>query len=284
MKMPEGENNAISVATIEAGKDWTSVLPADLQTEEVLPNFQKFKPGDGESLIPVPQSLAKSYLESQKMLGKKGVIVPDEKASEEDWANFHKALGRPDKPEDYGFKKPDKLPEGMTFNEERTKAFAAAAHKLGLPKKAAEGLFSWWNEMEAANHEKFVKEANEQHVKATAEIKKEWGNDYDANLKKANEIITPLFGEDFNKLLLDTGFNNHPAVVRGMFKAAQMVSEHALAMEKSKGGGGEVVTMAQIVSMKTDPRYWDISRRDQHYVNQVDALVKKHAESRGAKA
>jgi len=264
--MAEGE----VVNSETQGNEFVNSLPEDVRTADALPSLSKFKDVG---------SLAKSYLEAEKMISRKGVIVPTERSTPDEWNNYYKALGRPDSIDGYELKKPDSLPEGMTYNEERTKQFAELAHKIGLSKTAVQEIAKWWDEGQRAEFEKLGKDANDYLTKSTAEMKKEWGKDYDANLKKADSVIVPIFGEDFQKMLIDTGLNNHPAMVKGMFKISQALGEHQLTK------GGDITTKDQyskegLVKMMNDPRYksMDPLVSDEGYRKQVAEYAQKLTE------
>lgn len=225
-------------------------------------------------------SVAKSWIEAQTVISKKGVILPAENATPEELGKFYNSLGRPEKAEGYELAKPE-LPEGMTYNEERATAFRTKAHELGLTQKQMQGLHDAWNELEKGEYEKQVQAVNDLTAKVTADFKKKWGNDYDSNLKKADAAIVSLFGEDFRQMLIETGLNNHPAVIDGMYKASQAISEDGFV-----GGAGvkptTTVTYADILSAKSDPKYYDIGQRDPAYVAKVEKMVNEYAAAQGA--
>ena len=261
-----GQGTGESGVTTSAGSlsegDWRSVLPPDLQQEKTL---EKFKGVDG---------LAKSYVELEKdasrLRNAKGVIVPGENAKPEDMDAFHKAIGRPDTPEDYGFTKPDNLPEGVVWDDERMAAYAKVFHANGIPKAAAHAIIQAHTEsviQEAAADEKAQKEFLEA---STVAIKKEWGKDFEANLAQSEAIIEKLFGSEFKSLLKSTGLGNHPAVVRGMFKASQMIGEHALSMGDGSQGTKPTHTREGLISMKMDPRYHQPGKKDPAYIKEVE--------------
>lgn len=261
-----GQGTGESGVTTSAGSlsegDWRSVLPPDLQQEKTL---EKFKGVDG---------LAKSYVELEKdasrLRNAKGVIVPGENAKPEDVDAFHKAIGRPDTPEDYGFTKPDNLPEGVVWDDERMAAYAKVFHANGIPKAAAHAIIQAHTEsviQEAAADEKAQKEFLEA---STVAIKKEWGKDFEANLAQAEAIIEKLFGSEFKSLLKSTGLGNHPAVVRGMFKASQMIGEHALSTGDGSQGTKPTHTREGLISMKMDPRYHQPGKKDPAYIKEVE--------------
>jgi hypothetical protein len=237
---------------------WRESLPPELKAEKSLESFKDVA------------GLAKSYVdnkrETSKLVNSKGIIVPGEKATPEEIAAFHKALGRPDTPDGYGLEKPD-LPEGMTYDEVRTKAFAEVAHKEGLTPKQLKALHTAWNEQAKAEFERQVKAVKEFTEKTTAEMKKEWGKDFEANLVTADAAIEKVFGPEFKKMLKDTGLANHPAIIKGMFKASQAIGEHALT---SRGAGNRdgsgPLSKSELRIRMNDPRYWDPSRRDNDFV------------------
>lgn len=82
------------------------------------------------------EDLFNQFANSQKLLGKKGVIVPGEKATPQEIAEFHKALGVPEKEEEYKFQ----MPEGVAADENEDKTLRTLMKKHGISKKAAEGL------------------------------------------------------------------------------------------------------------------------------------------------
>jgi hypothetical protein len=257
-------------ASGDATVTWRDALPPELKSEKSLERFKDVS------------EVAKSWIEAQKVISQKGVIVPGEKATPEEVAAFHKAIGRPDTPDGYQLKAPE-LPEGMTYDENRTKVFAAVAHKEGVSAKALSALHGAWNDMARAEYDANVKAVQEIQGKTTAEMKKEWGKDFDANLAKADEAIERVFGSEFKQMLKDTGLSNHPAVIKGMFKASQAIGEHALSRGGGDGAGKGTFTKAELTQKTNDPRYWDVARRDNNYVEEVNRYAEAlAAQSTGA--
>ena len=252
--------------------DWRESLSPELKA---LKTFEKFKD---------VESLAKSYVEAEKTVSRtlnaKGVLVPEHNAPPEKWDAYYKALGRPDKPEDYGLAKPE-LPEGMTYDEAKTKKFMEVAHKEGLTKKQLNAMHDAWNAMTREEFDVQDKAAKDFLAKATATMKKEWGPDFEPNLAKADAAIDQVFGPEFKKLLKDTGLCNHPDVIKGMFKASQAIGEHALKTGKALPKQTNI-TWEKLVSMKMDPRYCDPGRKDPAYIKEVEQANKEYAESLGA--
>lgn len=125
------------------------------------------------------QSLAKSYLETKKLVGQK-LGIPDANATPEAKAAFYKALGVPDKPEEYGFKKPDNLPEGVEYDEKDAAEWAGVFKELNVPASVANAL-----------RDRFVKQYIE-GVSKTAEAMKADQTTSDANF---DEVTKKTFGD-----------------------------------------------------------------------------------------
>jgi hypothetical protein len=60
------------------------------------------------------------------------VKIPGADAKPEDWEPIYKALGRPDNPDGYGLKALEKMPDGVSWDDNFAKEFQGVAHKLGL--------------------------------------------------------------------------------------------------------------------------------------------------------
>lgn len=74
---------------------------------------------------------------SQALIGKKH--IPDDTSKPEEWEDFFKRVGRPDKPEAYAFDDKD-LPADYKRDENFTNTMKAAMHKVGLSAKQAQAL------------------------------------------------------------------------------------------------------------------------------------------------
>lgn len=107
--------------------DWRKDWAPELKDNPALKDFK------------TPADLAKSYVETKKMVGQKTTGIPGKDATPEQIAEFRKAYGVPDKPEDYGFEPPKDLPEKLAalYNKEDSDKWAKRMHELGVPKEVA---------------------------------------------------------------------------------------------------------------------------------------------------
>ena len=81
-----------------------------------------------------PDAMAESYLNLEKTVGAKGVSVPGESATDEDWSNFYDQLGRPKEATDYTFAMPEGV-EAKPSDLAYQKAMAPALHEAGLTQR-----------------------------------------------------------------------------------------------------------------------------------------------------
>lgn len=160
----------------------------------------------GEAKI---DQLAISYANLEKAFSSKSQAPkkPAADASPEDqakyFADLRKFTGAPEKPEDYGLKAPDNLPEGVEWNAEFASKAAAIAHKYSAPPELLYELAALQNENVSgiiAKSESFVAaQFKEQVVDA---LTNEWGQDAVSNWQ-AIDRGTGIGGVD--KTALDPG-------------------------------------------------------------------------------
>ncbi|MBQ6352029.1 MAG: hypothetical protein IJJ28_02025, partial [Lentisphaeria bacterium] len=85
-------------------ENWREGLPESIRSEKCLDSIKTIG------------TLAQSYVHAQKSMGANKVAIPGENATPEEIDAFHKALGRPDKMEDYSTDKVE-LPEGIVLDD-----------------------------------------------------------------------------------------------------------------------------------------------------------------------
>ncbi len=272
--MEEGMQSQEQGSESQGGEsqDYRTQLPEDLRTP-----LEKF---------PDVEGLARGYIalekDASRLRNAKGIIKPGENATSEQIKEYHTALGVPDGPDGYELSAPE-LPEGMIFNEERVKKFAELAHKNGIPKQAFEAIVSAYNEDQIAEYKEMQKAQQKFYDDAVVALKTDWGEDYEPNLSKADSVVDKVFGPEFKKLVKETGMGNHPDFVKGMYALSQSIGERSLP-KPGAGKGNTTITWEKLVSMKMDPRYSEIGKRDPAYIKEVEAANREYAESLGAES
>lgn len=229
------------------GSDWRSSLPDELKAEKSLETFKD---------IP---SLAKSYVEAQKMIGG-SVRIPKEDAKPEEWDAFYKKLGRPDKVEDYNIAKPAEMPEGVVWNDDLTKWFTQTAHSTGLSKGQVQKIMKSWNDMELTKTHAAQKEMGQRLSK----IQEQWGDEFDGRVELGVRGIERLLPKEeaveFKALMDTTGMGNHPLVLKYAYLVGKMLQEDGYIIGDGRGGAlGVEGAKGKIAAINADTKhpYWD---------------------------
>lgn len=203
---------------------WTDRLPDDLkQHEATLGRFPNFV------------EMARSYVHARSKLGEKVAPPPAENATPEQVKAWRALVGAPETAEGYGIKKPDKLPDGVEWNDDLAKGFAAMAHKHHLPPAAVQEIMGWWTE-QSGNLAKAGREAAEAGLqtalkKQEDELRQAWGQNMDEKFGIAMRAARTF------------GLQGNPAdwtpkdIVMALEMAGRSISEDKLLKADGPGSG-----------------------------------------------
>lgn len=170
--------------------------------------------------------LAISYANLEKAFSSKSQAPkkPGADASPEDqakyFADLRKFTGAPEKPEDYGLKAPDKLPEGVEWNAELAGKAASIAHKYSVPPEALQELINLNNENISGLVEKSQAMQQEQVDAMVAELNAEWKDNAKDNWQRANRGAIAL-GVDLEA----SGLGNNPHFIRAALRFDEMIGD-----------------------------------------------------------
>jgi hypothetical protein len=198
---------AASIGSIET-------IPEDIRKD---PNISKYK---------TLEELAKGHLETIKLIGKKGVIIPGEGATQEEIDKFQIALGRPVKPEEYKFTPVENLHPDIKITPESENAYKGIAHKIGLSQAQADNLNKWFLETVSAG---LTVQANLEETamkEAETKLRQEWGANFDTNLALAKRLVDKFGGKEGTDAFGDLG--NNPAVLKILASIGKKLSEDSI--------------------------------------------------------
>jgi len=173
------------------GETWYKDMPEDMQAWEEVNKAEK------------PEDFYKYVTNMRSHLGQ-SIRIPGEDAGKEDWAAFHEkmqtkvpnlmakpdlsneesrnklygSLGRPEKAESYV------IPETENVDKAASERFKDIAHKIGLNQDQYNQVVE---EFTAANGT-LMMERDVAHKEAHAELKKDWGVDYNRRMSLATNI------------------------------------------------------------------------------------------------
>lgn len=128
-------------------------------------------------------------------------------------------------PEKYEFK----VPEGVQIDNAFVDVMTPVFKDLGLTQeqvnKLVEPYTKYGTELETkreADFQRWMKDSAESNIAAA---RKEWGNDFDGNLKVAQRGLARIFGAEGKRLLDETGLGNHPEFLKAFFAVGKMIQE-----------------------------------------------------------
>lgn len=246
----QAEQNAVlsgdpTPNTPNANVDWKANLPDELKADKSLENIKDI------------ESLAKSFVHAQKLVGADKIPVPNKFATEKDWDAVYEKLGRPKNSDGYKFN----LPEDQNVNQEALKTFADHAHKLGLLPNQADGVVKFYNEMISKELSEADQIALAQRTKAETELKTEWGQAYTTKVQAANNIVSEIFPQGFmNTNLADgTKLGDHPAVIKAFATLADKMGEDKIVQADGPAYMTPKQIEKEIANITADPKsaYWD---------------------------
>lgn len=175
---PEGSN------TPSGGEGGTPAVGADgkvdlssLLGEEYAGNksFEQFK----DSGV---QGLAKSYLDQQKYIGELNTKVENFKI--------------PENVADYGFTKPDNLPEGMEYSEEHAAAWAQKFQEAGVPPKMAQAIRNQFMEEMVALHQQQSGDSAEANARLDEQYTQHFGDNKLAAVERVKGVMEKVFPDE----------------------------------------------------------------------------------------
>jgi hypothetical protein len=170
--------------------------------------------------------LAISYANLEKAFSSKSQAPkkPGADASPEDQAKYYadlrKFTGAPEKPEDYGIKVPDNLPEGVEWNAELAGKAVGIAHKYGVPPEALHELINLNNENISSIVAKSESAQKEQVDAMVAELNAEWKDNAKDNWQRANRGAIAM-GVDLEA----SGLGNNPHFIRAALRFDEMIGD-----------------------------------------------------------
>jgi len=175
------------------------------------------------------EDLATSYVNLEKKIGEKGVIIPKEGAPQEEIDAYYKAIGRPEAPDGYKFDTPEGINKNIQITPELEGAYKDVAFKLGLTAEQAAGLRMYHLDSLSQQISTSEKAREDALLKAQTELRNEFGGKYDGMISTAVKVVDKFGGQEVKDLMNDSGLGNHPAVIKMMSKIGSKLSEDSIA-------------------------------------------------------
>lgn len=241
-----GGGGAATTQASPSTEPWQKVLPVEMQGAEMF------------KTIPDVPTLAKNYMNAQKLIGMKRVAIPGKDASPEQLNEFYSALGRPEAANKYTVPSVKPL-DGVVMDQASMDKARETFFKLGIPDSAQVGLLEFYINGLNETHTTVRKSMETQKAQGEEALRKDWGDKYDGNLTLAKNAMKEFITPD-SMAELEAGLGNNPAMVK-MFHSIGMKMMESTA---SRGAGGssngfqpgdQAQGLASIEEMKGDEQF-----------------------------
>ena len=247
---------------------WKDAISQEYRDDQ---NIQKFTEID---------ALAKSYINATKMIGQDKMVIPNNNSTDDQWNEVYEKLGRPESAEKYKLEaKSDVVP----MDEGAIKSFAEQSHKLGLNNKQAQGILEFYkNSMEGTAKQAQVDTETAQ-AQSAQELRQEWGRDFDAKIKQAGALAKANINADVLDMQLQNGtrLGDHPEIIKGFAKIANMMSEDKIIATESESVNTVKDLESEIASIMNNRAgpYWNKQHPDHDKLVQQVYTLREMANS-----
>ena len=270
------EEQQVAEAPVETGQapseDWKASLPEDIRDNQLIHNANSI------------ESLAKTAIHAQSMIGADKLAIPGKWANDDDWNTVYTKLGKPESADGYKLE----LKEGTQVDKDIEGWYRGLAHKAGLNDRQANTIFQEYltkeAEIAAANAPPSEEQLEIKRGEAELALKKEWGKAYDNKMKEARNVLEEFAPKDFDQLTTQEGLplGNDPVFIKTLANIGNYINSKLGEDQMIGGKEAQQYTPAdaekEIAALRGDPRdggpYWDKKHPD-HYrtVQQVQELM-----------
>ena len=237
-----------------ASADWKAGLSEELQRDPSIAH------------IPDVETMAKSYVNAQRMVGAEKIAIPGKHGTDEEWSQVYDKLGRPEAPDGYELEM-NNVPDGMAANPELIGWFQQTAHKVGLSPQQAQMLADEYNTMagvaEGSPDEAAI-EAEAREQEGVRELQREYGKAFDNKVDLAKAVLQEHGGGGLLELKLSDGraLGSHPDLVRTFVNIGDMMKsklgEDSIKGPKSDGSITPGDAQKELTKIQApDGPYWD---------------------------
>lgn len=188
---------------------WYDKLPDEFKGEESLKSITDFN------------SLVKSYVHAQKMVGAEKISVPGKHATDDDWKNVYTKLGLPKDLATYQVE----TPKDSKFDTEFLNSFKEIAHKNGILPKQASGLMGFFDSSIKAMEAKQEAQTKADVDTGISSLKNEWGAAFNDNINIARLAVNKLGNAELKDYLEKSGLGNNPMMIKLFSSVGKFLKE-----------------------------------------------------------
>ncbi len=191
---------------------WRDTLPEDIKADPSL------------STIPDVPTLAKNFLATKALTGKKAYDLPADDWKPEQWKAWHATVGVPETPDKYF------IPEAAALEKsgvpaEVLKSAHAKFHEAGLTPRQAKALVDWYVGDATKGQEMLSTTRAAEKAQTEAALKQEFGDKYEAKLGLVKSFLSQYGSPELLAWAEQTGAGNNAGFVKAMVKAGEALLE-----------------------------------------------------------
>lgn len=239
--------------------DWRDAIIAK------LPEAEREKEAKRLARFQSPENVYRSFRDIEKRVSS-GMLKPTlaEGATEAEIAEYRKANGIPEKADvtAYGLKFPDGY-EASDADKADVGEFVASMHKDHVPPAVVQKVWAKYLDVKGKAEQELYEAAQKQTINQKAELKAEYGRDFDRNTRLGNSHLIQTVGEDQAKAFMaltladGTKLGDHPAFVRYIVAQAMKEADDMALVRSEFGDSGQSVAdqyQAALALKFTDPK------------------------------
>lgn len=217
-----------------------------------------------------PKSEVSSPRQETSDAGVKEIIIGSD-ITAADREIIYERLGRPKSYEGYDLK--GIVPE--TYNQGVVEDFKKKAHETGMSEEGVRNMAEWYKGLEIKQREAMEKSKAIQADQYVLELKKDFGANFDSEVKNARKALDAYTDMAFRKYMDDTGLGNHPALVKAFAKIGRELSEDKLVQSDAaiRLSKSEELKKNEIARLRSDKEFMSRYRRgDSAAVQRLNSL------------
>jgi hypothetical protein len=238
---PQGNllNEGASIASSE--KDWMSGISEEYRSSASISNAKDVN------------DLAKQVVNLEKVLGKPKVSLPSEDWQQSEWDEFYSKIGRPESYEGYELSFNS---DTIQFADDDKKSLAESFHKAGLSKQQASQVFQSIAEREVNLSQSIEDKFSANEANAREVLQKEWGQDFETNLKLSSAALNKLLPSDAVELVQEK-YGNDPHLIQLLANAghAMMDDSEFKGTLQSSSWTNPISAKSEIDQLKLDGQF-----------------------------
>jgi len=182
----------------------------------------------------------------------------------------------PASPADYGIVKPEGVPDGLQWDDERATKYAGILHKYGVPKAIVPELMAL--HVEALTGAGVALKTSVEE--GMAALKAEHGDKFDERVELVKRLTSNIFKTPEELEFFErTGLANHPGFLSVLLRLAPLAAQDSSVVAGMSGSGSGAATaeavrteVSDIMSNPNNPKnklYWQQDRATMEYVNEL---------------